>query len=468
MASGVQGKREATVWYDRDSGTSQAYFNGDSASEPSDGEASSDEGASRPLVQGSEGYYLDVASAYKHPTGGPGTHSPRATSYYKSPGSGVDLTSGGYVPIRTSLYQFSIDAEKAEGKAYQKLTLKMHAFSNYTNEAITKLLPLLMALKKCDLATLNEKFRAILSSLAQTRMEEKGAAGEINLEPYEAERRGFYGRSFSGVEGEYYESVVTAVLGVLKTRKSLGEDEQVVVKYVPLELDKIKREESVLVIEQCHALFNKQFPAINALKTVVPAYERGLYAVLSYRIKAGYGEKSYKELFTRVIGLQKDRKGIGRFAALSQKEEVHRFFRDGACIQMVTKPPVLHAAPMTDEALDEAEGASLDFWIEEMARLCRAAMEWDPKSLDRELKDVVARLRFIFVHAAPFEKGNTVISEWLELAIYVALGFEEVSHKNDHQGALAALSAASFAQFRLGYDKLIALGCNKHREQKNI
>jgi len=460
MASDVTTK-DVTVWYCRDSGESQGYFQGDSDTSEED----EDEGASKPLVgsQDTSSHYLDVSSAYTRPTGGPGTRSPRATSYYKAPGSGIDLEKGDYVPNRTSLYQFFQRTQSAEAKAYEKLMLSMHAFSNCTNDAIEMLLPLLKALKECPPTELNEKFRAILSCLAESRAKEKGASGEIDLESYGQQREAFYGRSFSGVEEGYYDRVVQAVAQVLETGKSPADNEQVVVTYISLAEVRKKRDDCNPALVGCHDLFNEKFPTKNALRSAVPAYEREWYAALSYRILAGHDGQSYKELFTRVVGLASDKKAIKHFVALSKKKDVHHLLIDGDCKPRLTRPPVLHSASMIEEDYDMTESASLDFWIEEMARLCRAAMEWTPESQDKALKDLVARIRFIFVHTAPNEDGNTVMSEWLELAIYIALGFEGVSHKNEEQGALAALSAASFADFRLGYDKLIQLGHNTHR-----
>jgi len=109
--------------------------------------------------------------------------------------------------------------------------------------------------------------------------------------------------------------------------------------------------------------------------------------------------------------------------------------------------------------------ANIDFWLNEMAALCQEALLWDKECPDKEVEILVAKLRYIFVHVAPLAEQNEIVGEWLELAIYIAIGFDNVRHSDERYGIYDA-QTQTFTDFRTKYRSTIKLGENRYRKQE--
>lgn len=93
----------------------------------------------------------------------------------------------------------------------------------------------------------------------------------------------------------------------------------------------------------------------------------------------------------------------------------------------------------------------------EMDKIVHRILNTEKPQLIDPLIDLIGQFRYLFAHLCPYCKGNDVIAEWIETAIYRYLGFIRIPSEPNSSIDLEALSRPSLEDFLLRYRTLLNL-----------
>lgn len=362
----------------------------------------SENGAAAPADE-----YIDVREAPDHSAD---IHDRRQTDFVKQ---------------RRSLYMFNERTAHLTGAAYQRAVIDLFNRNPVTEKAIEAAVALLNVAKAMPFDEFKKAFVKLLVDLRSRA----GSPGE-NL--WREQPHIF---TITPSLGDYH-TIALEKLGALAEKAQYADGQFL-----------LSKEERVQIFRYSYADFTGSTITVDPL---LKAYrEMGVkkgshYLVISQQLHTSAG---FKEVAKRVVELSK--KEMGNLKKTFEADHVRPM-------------NVTVVSPCKTKAWKPAS-AHIDFWLNEMALLCQQALRWETDSFDKELEDIVAKLRYIFVLTAPFGEENEIIGEWLELAIYVALGFDSVRHKDEKYGVYDAL-AKTCTGFCGRYRETVALGRNRYRE----
>lgn len=376
--------------------------------------------------------------------------------------------------LATSLYNFQKMTEGVAPDKYFEHTQKLLTFSRIGREAIDEAAKMLNCLQGMSGIKANEPFQEILEFLGEKRGEAKRRCKEKNCEECDSRRVDEHIYALVGFEGASYTRLMESVAAIARkfpfseasVEVRANDDEKLVASYVSIadveaKLKEHGEKELDPALVCCHRYIEKHFPQKDTTGTTVAEHERTGYLIFSQQMKTG---KEFSEVAKKVVWINREKVGSpARMRKHAVTKNVHIFSCGVSSFKRVVRPAVVVFSPTTTVSHALKEGTSVPAWVEEMAALSSRVIAWQPDMLESDVKNLVARIRYIFAHVAPFQRGNIVVGEWLELAFYKALGFQEVKHLDDRYSYEEALATLSFAEFREKYDALVNLG--KHTER---
>lgn len=93
--------------------------------------------------------------------------------------------------------------------------------------------------------------------------------------------------------------------------------------------------------------------------------------------------------------------------------------------------------------------------LPEIAKFFADAVLWDGKEI-ADLKEKIAKFRYLFAHTTPFSRGSASIAEWFEQILYQFHGFE-VDYNNEVMIDLEAFSSPLWSDFIAKYPEMIRI-----------